>query len=65
MNDDVEGNTKNTKGETALRILQVIEEKPNVTREELTEIVGLSMWGIEWNLAQLKAERFYRTCWCD
>lgn len=63
MNDDVGRQTKEktvgkTVGETALRILQVIEEKPNVTRKELTEIVGLSIRGVEWNLAQLKAKGF-------
>ncbi|MCQ4873470.1 ATP-binding protein [Butyricimonas paravirosa] len=67
MNDEVGRQTKEktkektvgeTVGETALRILQVIEEKPDVTRKELTEIVGLSIRRVEWNLAQLKAKGF-------
>jgi ATP-dependent DNA helicase RecG len=38
------------------KILQAIHENPHVTRDELSRITGLTVRGIEWNLAELKKE---------
>ena len=46
-----------TVGETVGEILQAIRENPKITREGLCKITGLSIRGVEWNLAKLKKER--------
>ena len=43
-----------TVGKTGVEILEVISSQPQVTREELSQIIGLSVRGIEWNLDKLK-----------
>ena len=45
-----------TVGKTVGKILQAIHENPHVTRDELSRITGLTVRGIEWNLAELKKE---------
>ena len=45
-----------TVGETVGEILGAIRENPKITRKELSRITGLSVRGIEWNLAKLKKE---------
>ena len=39
---------------TVVKILALIEENPKITREELSEKTGLTIRGVEWNLAKLK-----------
>ena len=43
-----------TVGKTVGKILALIEENPKITREELSVKIGLTIRGIEWNLAMLK-----------
>jgi len=45
-----------TVGETVGEILLAIEKNPKITREQLHKVVGLSIRGVEWNLAKLKEE---------
>ena len=47
---------KGKKTETVVKILQAIKEEPKITRERLSELTGLSIRGVEWNLAKLKNE---------
>ena len=44
------------KGKSAEIILEAIRDNPTVTSEELCQITGLSIRGVEWNLTKLKAE---------
>ncbi|MDR1129940.1 MAG: putative DNA binding domain-containing protein [Prevotellaceae bacterium] len=46
--------TQKTTRKTTREILQAIKQKPEITRSELSEIVGISEDGIKWNLANLK-----------
>jgi len=39
---------------TVGKILVLIKENPKITREELSAKTGLTIRGIEWNLARLK-----------
>jgi ATP-dependent DNA helicase RecG len=41
-------------GETVGQILQYIQENPNITGESLSQKTGLSVRGVEWNLAKMK-----------
>ena len=49
-----------TVGETTLKtvgkIIETIVHNPRITREDLAAILGLSVRGVEWNLAKLKKE---------
>ncbi len=45
-------------GETVGKILQAIRENPKITREGLSEITGLSIRGVEWNIAKLKKRAY-------
>ncbi len=45
-----------TVGETVGEILLAIKGNPKITREELRQLTGLSIRGVEWNLAKLKAK---------
>ena len=41
---------------TSQKILEILKEKPNVTRKELSEMIGITADGIKWNLDKLKKE---------
>jgi len=43
-----------TVGETVGKILALINENPKITREELSVKTGLTIRGVEWNIARLK-----------
>ena len=43
-----------TVGKTVGKILVLIKENPKITREELSSKTGITIRGIEWNLARLK-----------
>jgi len=45
-----------TVGKTVGKIIRLIKENPNITREELADSLSLSVRGVEWNLAKLKQE---------
>jgi ATP-dependent DNA helicase RecG len=45
-----------TVGKTVVIILESIKDNPNINREELSQVTGLSIRGVEWNLAKLKEE---------
>ena len=45
-----------TVGKTEREILGAIRGNPEITRQALSEITGLSVRGVEWNIAKLKAE---------
>ena len=38
------------------KILEEIRKNPKVTRKELSDLTGLSIRGIEWNLDKLKKQ---------
>jgi len=38
----------------SLTACRLIKENPEITQEELSQKAGISIKGIEWNLAQLK-----------
>lgn len=54
MKDDWDSIVGETVGENGLKILQLISNNPFITRSELSEEIGLSVRGIEWNLLQLR-----------
>ncbi len=58
MEDDLDFIVGETVGETGLKILQLINNKPFITRLELSEAIGLSVRGIEWNLLQLRKKGY-------
>jgi ATP-dependent DNA helicase RecG len=39
---------------TVEKILDIIKKKPEITQDQIAEIVGISRRGIEWNLKKLK-----------
>ena len=41
---------------TVVKILRALQKNPRATRRELAAIAGLSVRGVEWNLAKLKTE---------
>jgi len=43
-------------GKTVGKILHAIKNNSQITRDDLSKITGLSIRGIEWNLAELKEE---------
>ena len=45
---------KKTREETREENLKLIEKKPKVTQKELSEVIGISPKGIEWQIKQLK-----------
>lgn len=45
-----------TKEKSSDIILEMMKHNPTVTSEELCEITGLSIQGVEWNLRKLRAE---------
>lgn len=45
-----------TVGETVGEILRTLRGNPGITRTGLSSITGLSIRGVEWHLAKLKAE---------
>lgn len=47
---------KKSVGKSAGKILELLKEYPNMTREQLAVEVNLSVRGIEKNLAQLKSD---------
>ncbi|MBU0471209.1 MAG: winged helix-turn-helix transcriptional regulator, partial [Nanoarchaeota archaeon] len=49
-----------TVGKTVGKILALINENPKITREELSAKTGLTIRGIEWNLAKLKEKKFLK-----
>ena len=40
---------------TVEKIIEIMNESPQVTIKELVELTGLSRRGVEWNIQQLKA----------
>jgi len=49
-------NTRLTVGKTVGKILKAIKNNPKITREDLSKETGLSIRGVEWNLAKLKED---------
>ena len=47
---------KKSVGKGVVKILELLKEFPEITRERLAAEVGLSIRGVEKNLAQLKSE---------
>ena len=47
-------------GKTVGKILVLINENPKITREELSVKTGLSIRGVEWNLAKLKQKNLLK-----
>ncbi len=45
-------------GETVGKILKLIRINPNITRKELSDKLGLSIRGIEWNLQKMKQKGY-------
>ena len=45
-----------TVGETVGQILSLLRKNPNLTRDDLRKQTGLSVRGVEWNLAKMKKE---------
>ncbi len=43
-----------TVGETARKIIELLKKKPDLTREEIANQLGISVRGVEYNLSQLK-----------
>jgi ATP-dependent DNA helicase RecG len=43
-----------TVGETAKKIVNLINEDPTITREKLSGLLNISIRGVEWNLKKLK-----------
>lgn len=41
---------------STVKILELIEENPNITRQEMASIIGLSIEGIDKNIRKLKTE---------
>ncbi len=50
----VQENVGETVGKTVGEIIALIDENPEITREELSAKTGLTIRGVEWNLAKLK-----------
>lgn len=48
--------SEKTVGKTVGKILHAIKKNSQITRDDLSKITGLSIRGIEWNLAKLKEE---------
>jgi len=49
-----------TTQKTTQKILELIRQKPAITREELAKAIGLSNAGIKFNLNKLKKENLLR-----
>lgn len=47
---------KKSVGKGVVKILDLVAQYPDITRERLAQEVGLSVRGVEKNLAQLKAD---------
>lgn len=52
----VEKSSEKTVEKTVGKILHAIKNNPRITQNDLSKITGLSIRGIEWNLAKLKEE---------
>jgi predicted HTH transcriptional regulator len=44
--------------DTVEKILELLQDNPRITQEELVESTGLTRRGVEWNIARLKAKGF-------
>ena len=49
-------NTKKTRKKTTQKILEAIRKNPQISRQKLAEIVGISESGIKWRLKKMKDE---------
>jgi len=49
-----------TVGKTVGKILALINENPKITREELSVKTGLTIRGVEWNIARLKQKKLLK-----
>jgi ATP-dependent DNA helicase RecG len=49
--------TTETVEKTVEKILTFIKENPKITQEELSQKIGLTRRGVEWNLKQLKEKK--------
>ncbi len=56
----VEKTVEKTREKTIALILSAIRENPRTTTADLAELTGLSVKGVEWNLAQLKSRNVIR-----
>jgi len=45
---------------TVEKIFHIIENNPQITQKELSEMTGLTRRGVEWNLSKLKAKGLIR-----
>ena len=43
-----------TKVKTKVKLLELMTQKPDITREELAKNLDLTISGIDWNIRQLK-----------
>ncbi len=41
-------------------ILRLLQDNPKMTSKRLSEKIGLSLWGVEWNLAKMKKQGLIR-----
>ena len=49
-----EETTVKTKVKTKVKMIELLTQKPDITREELSKFLGLTIDGIDWNIRQLK-----------
>ena len=55
-----ENSSEKTREKTREKILALIQQNPQMTTTELTETLGITMKGIEWQITQLKKRGFLR-----
>ena len=54
LDDAAQKTAQKTVEKTVEKILDIIKKKPEITQDQIAEIVGISRRGIEWNLKKLK-----------
>lgn len=47
------------------KILEIINKNPNITRNELAKIIGITSDGVKYNLDKLKKENIIQRIWPD
>lgn len=75
MSDDEDNNdklsektrekSKETREKTREKIVKAIVQKPSITANELSEMLGITVKGVEWQLKQLKSQGIIRRIGAD
>lgn len=65
LNEKITEKTREKSKETREKIVRNIRQNPLITTNELSEILGITVKGVEWQLKQLKSQGIIRRVGAD